>query len=100
MTNKRLTKTLEALKRLHNCNENTKIDAVFFCKYTNEVIVLFTNRRTYTDPFDENKQRTSNFNEYVLFDNRYVWGARVCYFCGVSEEIRRFESLENYTRIQ
>lgn len=102
MTNKRLTKTLEALKRLHNCNENTKIDAVFFNNYTNEVIVLFTNKRKYRNPFnyDDPVLKEGTFNEYVSFNNRYVWGCRVGYFCGVEEQIQHFNSLENYKRIQ
>ncbi|MBO7694987.1 MAG: hypothetical protein J6T10_20405 [Methanobrevibacter sp.] len=99
MTQQRLEKTIQAVRKLYNCNENTLIQAVFENIYDKtDVVVLFQNTREYKS-YLSGKMTKGKFDEYVHINNRYVWGLRVGYFCGVKEEIKRFESLKQYRRI-
>lgn len=97
----RIEKTIKATFSLYGCDQKTtKINAILRDENNGDLIVFFTRtKKNYIDEFDP-KPRTLKLTEYVSFNNRYVWGVRVGFFCGVSEELKHFESVGHYTRIK
>lgn len=84
-TQKRVTKTIEAMHKLYGC-QGAEVKHIFKDSNNNDLILLIA--------------RTNGIEEYISFNNRYVWGIRVGFFCGMEEEYKRFKSLNHYIEIQ
>lgn len=90
----RIEKTINAVKKLHSCNENTKVTHIYKDTNNNDYIVLFQTTR-----LNSYSKKMATFTEYVTMNNRYVWGLRVGYFCSVKEQAEHFEKLDHYERV-
>lgn len=90
----RIEKTINAVKKLHSCNENTKVTHIYKDTNNNDYVVLFQTKR-----LNSCSGKMATFTEYVTMNNRYVWGLRVGYFCSVKEKAEQFEKLDHYERV-
>lgn len=83
-TQTRIEKTLVKLNTLYGC-QNARVHLILKDTRDGEFVVMIT--------------KQNGVDEYVSFDNRYVWGMRCSFFCGIEEEYNRMMKTGHYERI-
>ena len=83
-TQTRIEKTLTTLNGLYGC-QNAHVHYILKDLRDGEFVVMIT--------------KQNHCDEYITFNNRYVWGMRCGFFCGIEEKYNSMMNTGHYERI-